>query len=341
MPSIRKRNGKHFVEIRLKGHPPERATFIRLTDARKWAQATEAAIREGRYFKTTEARRHTLDDAVVRYLRTVAPGKKDGKGDVTKLTWWADQLGAYSLADITAARIAECRDELAESRKAATVVRYLASLSHMFTVAVREWGWLESNPVRRVTKPKEPKGRVRFLSLDERDRLLAACAESKQPQLHLIVLLAISTGMRRGEIAGLRWSDVDLAAGRMVLQDTKNGERRMVPLSGPAMDGLQAHGKVRRIDSDYVFPGNDRSRPLNFQTAWKAALKAAAIDDFRFHDLRHTAASYLLMSGASTNELAEILGHKTLQMVKRYSHMSDSHAATLVARMNERFLAGA
>jgi len=356
--SIRKRTNKdgtasYRVDVRLKGFPPQRATFSRLTYAKKWAGQTEAAIREGRYFKTTEARKHTVADAIDRYKESVLPAKKDSKKQEAQLDWWADEIGPYTLADATPALIGEARDKLSQDRAPATVVRYLAALSHVFTVAVNEWGWLESNPVQKVRKPKEPRGRVRFLSDDEtgpngeviegeRTRLLKACKESKNPHLHTIVVLALSTGMRQGEILNLRWSDIDLERGRVILHETKNGERRLVPLLGHAQELLKAKdqarrdAKVRRIDTDRLFPGRNPKKPVFIRAPWMEAVKAAGIDDLKFHDLRHSAASYMLMSGASLGEIAELLGHKTLQMVKRYSHLSDSHAAGVVARMNTR-----
>jgi len=336
MASIRKRTDSYFVEIRLKGHPPQRATFERLTDAKKWVQQTESAIREGRYFKTIEARRHTLAEAVDRYKESVLPSKRDERKQRAQLDWWRKELGAYTLADTTPALLGEARDKLRKDRGPATVVRYIAALSHVFTIAVEEWGWLEDNPLRKVRKPKEPKGRDRFLSDDERDTLLSACKQSSYPHLHTIVVLALATGMRQGEILNLRWKDVDLQQGRIVLHETKNNERRVVPLVGYPLSLLDAHAKVRRLDSDLLFPGRNPQKPVFIRAPWLAAVKAAELDNFRFHDLRHSAASYLAMNGSTPGEIAEVLGHKTLAMVKRYSHLSEAHTAGVVERMNAR-----
>ncbi|MCU7886286.1 MAG: site-specific integrase [Candidatus Thiodiazotropha sp. (ex Lucinoma annulata)] len=352
MASIRKRTKKngsasYRVDVRLKGFPPQRASFSRLTDAKKWASQTEAAIREGRYFKTTEARKHSLADAIDRYKESVLPTKKDERKQRAQLDWWRGELGVYTLADVTPALLGESRDKLSKDRAPATVVRYLAALSHVFTVAVNEWGWLEDSPVRKVRKPQEPRGRVRFLSEDEkgpngdviegeRARLLRACKQSGNPYLHTIVVLALSTGMRQGEILNLRWSDVDLKQGRIILHETKNGERRVVPLLGFARELLEEHSKIRRLDTDLLFPGRNPKRPVFIRSPWLEAVKKSEIEDLRFHDLRHSAASYMLMTGASLGEIAELLGHKTLQMVKRYSHLSEPHAAGVVGRMNER-----
>jgi len=368
MATITKRKNQdgtasYRVEIRLKGHPAERATFARLTDVRQWVQDTESAIRANRYFKTREAQRHTLGELIDRYIKDVLPTKPKDKTRKKHLEFFNDEIGEYTLADITPAKIVDCRDKLLaeispRTKKAfapATVVRYMAALSHAFTVAVNEWEWLDDSPMRKVKKPKLPRGRVRFLSDDseapngsniegERTRLLKACEASNNPYLYPVVVLALSTGMRQGEIMNLTWDNVDLNQCRITLHETKNGERRVVPIAGRALELLKEHAKVRRLDTPLLFPGKPiptddgkvKYRPMDLRAPWLAAIKKAETDDFRFHDLRHSAASYLAMNGASIAEIAEVLGHKTLQMVKRYSHLSEAHTAGVVARMNER-----
>jgi len=340
------------VKIRLKGHPPQTASFERLTDAKRWASSTESAIREGRHFRTTEAKRHTAADLIDRYVRDVLPGKRDGAHQAAQLAWWRAELGAYLLADVTPALIAEARDKLArEGRAPATVMRYMAALSHCLTVGTKEYGWLEDSPMRKVSKPREPRGRVRFLSDDERARLLEACRASSNPFLYPVLVLALSTGMRKSEIMNLHWREpkapprdawgvVHLDGGRIILHETKNGERRTVPLVGHAAECLRELAKVRRLDTDRLFPAANHKNAIDLRTPWETALKAAGITDFRFHDLRHSAASYLAMNGASLAEIAETLGHKTLQMVKRYSHLSEAHTASVVERMNQRIFGG-
>jgi integrase len=204
---------------------------------------------------------------------------------------------------------------------------------------------METNPMPNVKKPKEPQGRVRFLSDDERDRLLNACKDSMNPYLYSVVVLALSTGMRQGEIMNLTWNAVDFANKRIILEKTKNGERRTVYLAGKALELLQAlkKQKVRRIDNNLVFPGTHALNlgPASLRTAWLSALKKAGVTDFKFHDLRHSAASYLAMDGASLIDIAAVLGHKTLAMVKRYSHLSETHVKGVIESMNEKMRFGA
>ena len=341
MATIVQRQGKNSqpsyrAQVRRKGAPPLSATFTKLSDARKWVQVTEAAILEGRHFKTAEAKRRTLADLIERYCTDVLPRKaqETAYGQALQLRWWKAQLGHYALGDVTPALLAECRDQLARDHKSSTVNGYLAALSHAFTTAVREWGWLDNSPMRKVSKPKQPRGRVRFLSDEERKRLLTACQASRNPYLYIVVMLALSCGARKGELVSLRWPDVDLKRGTLTFHETKNGERRTVPLTGQALILMQQHARVRHLDTSLVFPNAQGKRFFRFREAFDNAVRRAAITDFRFHDLRHTAASYLAMSGASLAEIAEVLGHKTLAMVKRYAHLSEAHTRSVVERMN-------
>jgi integrase len=344
----RKRNSeiRYRVQVRIKGHPPQTATFPKKSDAKRWGQQTEGAIREGRYFRSVESKKHTLGEMIDRYVETVLPRKGSQRNNQrSQLSWWKDQIGDYLLSDITPALISKCRDKLAseathqsEKRSPATVNRYLVALSHVYTIAVNEWGWLDDSPIQKVRHLKEPRGRVRFLNDEERERLLAECKRSRSPYLHLIVLTALSTGMRQGEILNLKGEDVDLQLGRIIIQHTKNGERRTVPLTGLALDVMREHGKNRH--TDLIFPGADPLKPMDIRAAWEHAVQRADIQDFHFHDLRHTAASYLVMDGATLVELAEILGHKTMQMVKRYAHLSESHIAGGVSSMTSHVFGG-
>ena len=371
MANIEKRTTKdgsisYRAKVRLKGYPAQSATFARKTDASKWVQQTESAIRDGRHFKTSEAKRHTLSEMIDRYLREVMPGKPKSSVDQTRqLTWWQEQLGSYSLADISAPLLSQYRDKLKNEpygemtvdgkatpryRTNATVIRYMAALSHAFTIAVKEWQWLDDSPMRKVSKPKAPRGRVRYLSDEERTALLAACQSSSSKDLYIAVVLALSTGARQMEIMGMRWGQVDLSRAFITLFDTKNGEVRALQLASKALELMNERSKVRRIDTDLVFPGSNPKKkkpddlhptfkPVDLRTPFETALAKAKIVDFHWHDLRHSFASYLAMNGATLAEIAEALGHKTLAMVKRYSHLSQAHTAKVITSMNEKMFA--
>lgn len=335
---------KYRALVRLKGHPPQSATFDRKTDAKKWAQDTESAIRNNRHFKSAEAKKHTVAELIERYSSQVLPNKpKNEKNQRTHLHWWKEQIGYYMLADISSAMVTQCRDKLlseeiteGKKRSPGTVSRYMTTMSYVMNLALCEWEWIENNPFSRVKKPTEPRGRVRFLDDDERTRLIDICLASSHKSLYPIVVLAISTGMRKGEILNIKWKDIDLSRSRLVLHETKNNERRAIPIVGLAHKILADKSKVRQIDSQLVFPSSDPNKPTCIRKAWDTALSDAKIDDFKFHDLRHTAASYLAMNGATLAEIAEVLGHKTLQMVKRYAHLSEAHTSSVVERMNKK-----
>jgi len=245
------------------------------------------------------------------------------------------QLGAaLPVRELTPPRLRAWREQLRATYAAPSTTRhYMQSFCAVLRVAVDELGWLEQNPILKVRRPPEPPGRVRWLTDEERARLLAACRHSHNPYLLALVLLAIATGCRKNELRQLTWEQVDLAQGALRLQHTKNGERRAIPVCGLALEHLRALHAQRRLGVPWVFPAIDGQKPMDFGTAWAGAVQRAQVTDFRFHDLRHTTASYLAMSGATLLELSHVLGHKTLAMVKRYSHLSDPHIGHVMQRM--------
>ena len=343
----RKKNGKpsYTAKIRLKGHQPVFQTFTRKTDAVRWANQTEAAITEGRFFKTAESQKHTLSDLIQRYIRDVLPRKaKVFVEYASQLKWWEEQIGDVRLSELSTSLISEQRDLLSRTitnRKKpmspARVNRYMAALSTALNTSIREWEWMEDNPMRKISKLKEPRGRVRYLSDEERERLLDACKDSANTNLYLIVVLALSTGARQQEIWDLRWSDVNLIKGLITFSETKNDEFRSVPLKGHPLKLLLEHSRIRRDDSDIVFPSKKNPAvSYDFRNPWKKALLVAEVEDFRWHDLRHSCASYLAMNGVQMRTIAEILGHKTLSMVQRYTHLNAEHLSDAISDMNNK-----
>ncbi len=340
---------RYRAQVILKGQPRISQTFSTRRAATRWAERTTEAIRQRRYQPESEPERRTLGELVDRFVEEKLPELRAGdRPHLTgKLHWWCDQLGRdIRLGRITPAAITIARDNLARGQSLSgkvpsphTVKRYLAILSRAMSVAAREWWWMDDNPCARVVRPKEPRARMRFLDDQERQRLLTVCETSRKRRLHPLVVLAVSTGARQGELLSLKWQDVGLDRGVAIVHHSKNGERRALAITGLADQVLREWSAVRRIDCDLVFH-NRHGKPLFPKYAWADALAEAEIEDFRFHDLRHTFVSYLAMSGATLAELAEALGHKTLAMVKRYAHLTEGHTAGVVARMNQRFLGG-
>ncbi len=355
MATFRKRvdgKGRTRIEaiVRRKGQRRLSQTFGTQTHATKWANRTEADIEAGRSTGIVAARKHTVSEMIDRYVEHVIPTKATGTQEKQRhhLAWWKQRIGHTLLADVAPDMIAQARDELGSEttrrgrqRAPSTVNRYMAALSHCFTVAVQDWAWVEDNPMRKVRKLREPPGRDRFLQEDELERLLQACRNSKDPYLHMIVVLAVSTGMRRDEIMSLTWDRVNLPAGIIVLRpdDTKTQTARDVPIEGLALGELQQLWGTRRTDTDLLFPSPrhpvKEPKPIDIQTAWLAALRRASVNDFCFHDLRHTFASYMLMGGAAEATTRKVLGHKSAAMTQRYSHLTDAYTRQAVAKMNE------
>lgn len=344
----------YHVQVRVKGSPPVTASFERKTAARRWGEETEAAIREHRYFKVFEARRHTAAEMIDRFMTEVVPNRPTQLRHLeSHLPWWRTEIGAHLLSELTPSVLSSARDKLSSGitvrgtkRAPASVLRIMASLAAVLKVAQRDWQWIDSSPMAKISKPVASRGRVRFLSAGERTSLLTACAELGHPYLHTIVVIALSTGMRLGEIMGLRWELVDvrdsLTIGHAQLLETKNGERRGVPIAGSALAAVRLLARKEGKTHGLLFPSirlkpktkDEAEKPMDIRRPWEEAVAKADIKDFRFHDLRHSAASYLAMNGATASEIAAVLGHKTLAMVKRYAHLSESHTASVVARMN-------
>jgi len=338
------------VKVRLKGYPAQSASFVRVTDARKWAAATESAIREGRYFETREAKKRTVADLFEKYRAEVLPRLRSQDSRTVHLNWWESKLGAYSLADVRPVLIVETRKALFEKetpRKGpahgktlseSTVNRYCSTLSHAYTWAVKELQWVNDNPCFKIKSYKESEGVIRFLSDDERGALLLA-AQEQGGVLYTILVLALSTGARRNELLKLTWPDVDLKAGLLTFPLTKNGKVRSVPITGHALELLEnlAADRMLKAKIGLVFPGKTartKSKPLAIENVFQAALKAARIENFRFHDLPHSAASYLIMAGVDMRTVAEILGHSYLKMTQRYAHLSRAHVSDAVSKLD-------
>jgi integrase len=373
---------RYFVQIRMKGAKPILKTFATKGEANAYIQDKESDIRHGRHFPAQEAERRTLAELIDRYVESVLPNKAPATQYTQgiQLAYWKRELGHKTLNSLTAAVVADERDRLLKgttARKAtgkltralrtqgregtkerpgtkdiecakrspATVVRYMAALSHCLTFGQKELGWLPDNPMRNVRKPKEPRGRVRVLTPEERTALLAACKKSRNEYLHDVVVLLLSTAARKNEILHLRWPDINFDRRVIILEKTKNQDRRVLPIRGEAERLLRERSRIRRMDTDLVFPNEYRigriASPVDIQSAWDGAVEGAGITDFRLHDLRHCAASEFASHGATLPELAALLGHRQLSMVQRYAHFCEGHGGDLVERMNAKLFGGA
>ena len=348
MATIRKRIGQKAGKkttrwqamVRRGGQRPISKTFNTKSEAGAWATSVEDSINRDQFIPNPESRRRTVTDMLERYRKTEVPKKRSARHLNRHIDFWIKEIGGSKLGAVARSQIVEIRDRMAETRSPATVNRYLATLRHAFRIGMTDWEWCNRTPCQKIAL-SEPRGRDRHLSDAEITALLKATEASAHPHLHPVVLMALTTGARRGEITGLRWPDVNLNSGRAVLQKTKNTDKRSLALIPPVIVELRKLRKVRRIDNDLVFANPNPEGRRSFGTlenAWREARSVACLDDFRFHDCRHTFASRMAMNGHSLSEIAGALGHRTLAMVQRYSHLTDSHVHTAMASTGMKVL---
>lgn len=329
---VRKVGGQHICE-----------TFDTKAKAQAWVAKVESEINEGRHSFISDSKKYRMDQLIDRYIANELPKKpKSTAKQQAQLEWWKSKIGHLSLVNVTPAVIVKCRDELSSGitarggkRSDSTVNRYLAVLSHLFSVAVREWQVLSDSPMRKVSKLKESRGRDRILTPEEMGRLLSICKQSENAYLYLIVKILFSTGARKSEILSLKWSDINLETGKAILRETKNGRTRPIHFSPEIVELLEQHSKIRRFDSHLLFPSSDPNKPINIRYSWEKALELSGIQGFRLHDCRHQAASMMAMGGSSDAELRSFLGHLSSSQTVRYAHYRESAMANNVNKMND------
>ncbi len=343
---LNKRTGKTRervrVKIRLKGFPPEEATFDLQSDAKAWAAKREYEIQYQQKFGVAAFKNNTVSDMLDRYGQSLSGSNpRRYKTSRPVIALWNKRLGFVKLPDLTKDIVIRERDKLKQQHVKgnmrrnkltnASVNRHMSVLKRALNIAVKEWGWITNSPLDGIKPLPEPKGRTRFLQGDELDRLLNATAISDNKDLRALVVLAITTGARRGELVAIRLKEINLEQRIIILPKSKNGKPRVLRLEGYAYDlvkGLMARAKSKQL---YLFPSpHDVCRPNDFRTAWRTAIRRSALEDFKFHDLRHTAASFYAMHGAGLHQIAEILGHSSLQVTQRYTHLLETQTAKVV-----------
>lgn len=235
--------------------------------------------------------------------------------------------GKY-LFEITPQMIEKYKAVRLERVTPASVNRELACLKHMFTKAI-EWGFIKANPAKGVKRLKEPPGRLRYLKPEEVVALLDVCADHIRP----IVVTALNTGMRKSEILNLRWSDVDLRNRKITVINAKNNETRVIPINQTLYQELLTLSE--KVKGEYVFSGRNGHPYGDIKKGFSAALNRAGIEDFRFHDLRHTFGSHLVMQGVDLKTVQQVMGHKDIKMTMRYSHLSPEYVQEAIERLDK------
>lgn len=329
MATIRKLRGRWQAQVRRRGMKPRCKSFDTKQEAEKWARDLETQVdRFGAAPDTKILESTTLGQLLERYQREISPTKRGSIQESQRIDVLRRHDLAYrTLIGLSQQDIASFRDERLQSVAPSTTVRELAILSHVLEVAIRDWGLpLAKNVVKLVRRPVIRNERSRRLTGDEEQRLLDGCAGGQTPYFKTLLILAIETGMRRGEILGLKWSDISHNRRVITLALTKNGSGREVPLSQRAFDALMDWKERAPVDLSTVFP----MTPGALEQAWRRLLIRAGIRSLRFHDLRHEGVSRLFERGLNIIEVSSISGHKELRMLKRYTHLS---ADDLVARL--------
>ena len=295
------------------------------TDDRRLAQAIEAKIRaeiaEGKFFDKPVGQSKTFKDMMEKFMQEHAPkvSKNMQKSYASSLKHLATFWGNSKLSDIKPKLISEYK-VLRKNKgiKPATINRELAMLSKAFNLAVKEWEWIRDNPVSRVPKEKENNERDRWLNAEDEKRLL----ENSLSWLKDIIIFDLNTGLRQDELLSLQWSRVDLFRKIIIIQESKNGKPRTIPLNQIALDILMEKSKRRNLKSDLVFLSNMSTKidRHNLRRAFNIALDKTGIQNFHFHDLRHTFATRLAQRGIDIYKISKLLGHQDIRMTQRYSH---------------------
>jgi integrase len=323
--------------------------------AARWAKTKEAEMIEGRHFRSPEARRRTLAEAVKRYTEEVLPEKRSQNMHAAALPWWERQLGHLKLTEITQATVLEQRGILLREkfkrakpesersivkkgerpntfkRTPSTANRYVAVLSNLFTLA-KQWQWAGHNPAEGIAKLAERSDRARVLTDRQRHALLKQT--EVDPTLHLFVLVALGTACRAGELLDLEWRDVDADDGRLNFRKTKNEQPRSAWLHGVAKQLMSERAEGQEPDAQVFNNASDKGR-YQYAKAFAAACERAGIPGFVFHNLRHSAATYLARDGASEAQIKAVGGWKS-SVVARYVHMAAQDTKSVMQKLSEK-----
>ncbi len=287
----------------------------------------KADVREGRYFDVAKTSAVTFDDMVTEYLKWTEINKRSARRDTISAGHLTRALGGRRISHITPKDIEDYKRTRVSRVSGATVNRELACLKHMFNLAIK-WGMATKNPVIQVKFFREPRGRLRVLTQGEEERLVAAaCAHLKS-----IIVTALNTGMRRGEILNLTWQDVDFGQNVLTIRHSKSGEMRQIPMNQRMVRLLGSMAERKR--GQFVFCHRDGRPYVDIKGSFNAAVKRAGLPYCRMHDCRHTFASRLVMNGVDIVTVKELLGHKTLAMTMRYSHPAPEHKRWAIEVLN-------
>ena len=312
MASYRKRHGKWQVQVRSTEYGSTTKTFHRKTDAKKWAVEQETLMQTNQWFRGN-IKGLTLGDLIQKYKTEVTPQKRSWSSEARRLNRLLKEteLMVVKLAEAKPLHFAAYRDK--RLLVGARTCQYdLVLLRHAWNIASIEWGWpLGENPIAKIRFPRTNPPRERRLKPGEYELLLRESCKRKSWYLYPMIVLAVETGMRRGEILALDWSNIDWSRSRVLLPITKNGKSRWVPLSSSAVECLRA---IELRDTSRISPISDTA----FRHAWDRLKKRLQINDLTFHDLRHEAISRMFEAGHTIPRVMAMSGHQTVTQLFRY-----------------------
>jgi integrase len=337
--SLKKRGDNWWIDITYKGRRIRQSTG---TVNQKLAGQIEAKRRtelvEGKYFDKGQGDKRTFKDMADKYMTEYAIEKapKSMSRDETSLNHLIPAFGNKYLSQITPAMIARYKVvRRAQGASASSINKELAFSKHAYNITLKDWEWVTDNPFIKIPMEKVNNGRLRYLTYEEYENLINACDSWLKP----IVITAVNTGMRKGNVMGLTWQQIDLARGMILLEHTKNGERQGIPMNENVKEVFQELSQVRYIHGSFVFtyPDGSQVKETAIQRHFKRACKKAGIEDFRFHDLRHTFASWLVQSGVDLYSVQRLLGHKEFKMTQRYAHLAPENLKNAISVLNDTF----
>jgi integrase len=328
MARIFKRRKSWYVDYSYKGKRIRKRVGKDKKTAELVLKDIEVKMAKGKFLGVKEDTNITFSEFNEKYLEfckanntETTYGRKLSVAEILK-----KEFGDRPLRDINPEMVERVKSDAREGLEASTINRRLSYLKHMFNLAV-EWEYIGENPASNVKKLREPPGRVRCLSEEEEKRLLRECVYD----IYDIVLLDLNTGLRRGELFALKWSDVDLENRKLTVRNGKNGEQRIIPLNEVAVSALR--DAKNKSNGKYIFPGIDGGKRKDLKTGFNNACRRAGIEDFTFHDLRHTFASRLVRKGVDLLTVKELLGHKSIVMTQRYAHLAEDSLAKAVSKL--------
>jgi len=316
---------QHQAQVRRKGYPTQTRTFESKRDAEDWAKKIETEMRQRTFVDRSEADRTSFGELLERYLQEITPDKRGWRADSSRIRQF--QRHPLALRMLSSLRSVDFSNYVKERKMAVgpkTICLELSVMSAVFNVAANEWSIPVTNPITNIRKPALPLDRKRRLVGDEEARLLDAAQASRVPTLAFCIALAVETGMRRGEIAGLTWNQIDLLNRVIRLDMTKNGDCRTVPLSEAAEAAIRA--LPRPLHGGPVATCHDSN---GLGAAFRRVCHRAGITNLHFHDLRHEAASRLARK-MEVATLAKVMGWRTLQMAMRYYNPTDDELVDAV-----------